>query len=90
MCADKNCRNPATDTGLRITETDGSFSLEVDKSEIDADPELTRWFKVISHSEEIIEEFTIFLLDCVTDQEITLIGEALAPITRELGKNNGL
>jgi len=77
-------------SGLRITNTDGVFALEVDKSVIDADPELTRYIKVVSHSVEIIEEFTIFLLDCVTDQAITLDGEALSPIVRELGKNDGL
>jgi len=43
------------------------FALEVDKSVIDADPELTRYIKVVSYSVEIIEEFKIFLLDCVTD-----------------------
>ena len=66
------------------------FSLEVDKSVIDADPELTRYIKVVSYSVEIIEDFTIFLLDCVSDQAITLDGEATSAITREIGKNNGL
>lgn len=77
------------DSGLRITETDGVFALEVDKSVIDADPVITRYLKVSSYSVEIIEEFTIFLLDCL-DQVITLDGEATSAITRELGKNNGL
>ena len=91
MCEDDVCATVLTeDSGLRITETAGVFSLEVDKSVIDADPELTRYIKVVSYSVEIIEDFTIFLLDCVTDQTITLDGEATSEITRELGKNNGL
>ena len=77
VCEDDVCATVLTeDSGLRITETAGVFSLEVDKSVIDADPELTRYIKVVSYSIEIIEDFTIFLLDCVTDQAITLDGEA--------------
>ena len=91
VCEDNACATVLEEaSGLRITETAGVFALEVDKSVIDADPELTRYIKVISHSVEIIEEFSIFLLDCITDQAITLDGEAVSPIVREIPKNDGL
>jgi len=90
VCEDDACATVLTEeSGLRITNTDGVFALEVDKSVIDADPQLTRYIKVVSHSVELIEEFTIFLLDCTT-QTITLDGEATSEITRELAKNDGL
>jgi len=79
-------------SGLRIKSTDGVFRLEVEKSVVMADPEITRYLKVISYGVEIIEEFTLFLdqpVDC-SDQVISLAGEATSAITRELGKNNGL
>jgi len=51
-------------SGLRITEAAGVYSLEVDKSVVVADPLITRYIKVVSYSVEIIEDFTVFLLDC--------------------------
>lgn len=34
LCEDRRCRTIATDAGLRITETDGVFALEVDRAVI--------------------------------------------------------
>jgi len=90
VCEDSACLTILTEvSGLRITSTEGVFSLEIDKSIVVADPLITRHLKVISNNIEIIESFTVNLIDC-SAQVISLAGEALSPITRELGKNNGL
>ena len=93
VCEDDACATELTEvSGLRIKVTDGVFALEIDKSVIIADPLITRYLKVVSYSVEIIEDFTVFLtepIDC-TEQVVSLAGEALSAITREIGKNNGL
>jgi len=67
VCEDDACATVLTEaSGLRITSTNGVFSLEVDKSIVVADPLITRYIKVISYSVEIIEEFTVYLIDCST------------------------
>jgi len=68
VCEDDTCATIlAENSGLRITSDNGVFSLEVDKSVVNADPQITRYFKVISFGVEIIESFTIELrvpIDC--------------------------
>ena len=90
VCEDNACNTELTEaSGLRITSNAGVFSLEVDKSVVAADPQITRYFKVISYSVNTIESFTVSLLDC-TAQTITLAGEATSASTRELQKDNGV
>jgi len=65
VCEDSACVTVLNEaSGLRITEAAGVYSLEVDKSVVVADPLITRYIKVVSYSVEIIEDFTVFLLDC--------------------------
>jgi len=52
-------------SGLRITSANGVFSFEIDKSVVTADPQITRYFKVISFGVEIIESFTIEILTVI-------------------------
>lgn len=93
VCEDDACATVLTEaSGLRITSSNGVFSFEIDKSVVTAEPQITRYFKVISYGVEIIESFTIELInqiDC-SGQTISVTGEANSPITRELAKNDGL
>lgn len=66
VCEDSACATELTEaSGLRITSSGGVFSLEVDKSVVAADPQITRYFKVVSYSVEKIEAFTIELIQPV-------------------------
>jgi hypothetical protein len=65
LCEDSACSTELTEaSGMRITQTDGVFFFEIDKSVAAADPQIERYFKVISYSVEIIESFTVYLFDC--------------------------
>jgi len=90
VCQDSACNTELTESsGLKITSNAGLFSLEVDKSVVVADPQITRYFKVISYSVIKIESFTVKLIDC-SQQVISLAGEAASPITRELAKDSNV
>jgi hypothetical protein len=91
VCEDSACLTELEESsGLRITQTDGSFALEVDKATVEADPQITRYFKVVSYSVEIIESFTVYLTINCSAQIISPAGEALAPIERDIARDNGL
>jgi hypothetical protein len=66
VCEDNQCNTELTEaSGLRITVSNGVFSLEIDKSVVNAETQITRYFKVISYSVHIIEPFTLLLdQDC--------------------------
>jgi len=66
------------------------FALELDKSVVAADPLITRYFKVISHSIVKIESFTIYLTINCSAQVISLAGEALQPIMRDIPRDKNI
>jgi len=91
------CSNAACDTVL--VEADGfrvipnaddaeQFSIEIELSTARI-PVETFHLEVTSYSVKATFAFTLLVKDCSV-QTVTLVGDAAATITRELGKNNGL
>jgi len=92
VCADNACSTELLEAdGFRVVpnaEDSTQFSIEIDKN-IAHVPETTFYLQVNSFSVTIYESFTVYIKDCSINV-ISLAGDAVAPINREIGKNQGI